>query len=484
MTGPEPETQVVVGLEVHCQLDTKSKLFCSCSTDYRNDGPNTHVCPICLGLPGTMPMVNKKVIEYAMKVAKALNCEIAEESEFARKNYFYPDLNKAYQITQYDKPLALGGYVEIEGDDGKERKIQLTRIHVEEDPGRLVYMGNAERGRYSLVDYNRAGIPLIEIVSEPEMRSPKEARKFLNKLRATLEYLGVFDSDKEGSLRVDANISIKGSERVEVKNITSYKGVEKALTFEVTRQKNLFRRGLKVDRETRHYLEARGITQSARSKEMENDYRYFPEPDLRPLRVKSWVKDIALPELPDARRERFVAQYGCSLNHARTLTGELKTANFFEAVVAKNKDSCTLAATWIADTLTGELNYRDMGIDGVDPVKFAGLIALLKAGTITDKSGVEVLRAMLDEQHKGETVETPQAIVKRLNLGKTAGDDGAIHAAIKEAISENPKAIEDYRAGKKGAMNFLVGQVMKKTRGRADPGELNKLMETALKSLE
>jgi aspartyl-tRNA(Asn)/glutamyl-tRNA(Gln) amidotransferase subunit B len=482
--NPPADAQVVVGLEVHCQLDTKSKLFCGCSTDYRDDGPNTHVCPICLGLPGTMPMINKKVIEYAMKVGKALNCEVSEESEFSRKNYFYPDLNKAYQITQYDKPLALGGYVEIEGDDGKERKIRLTRIHVEEDPGRLVHMGNAERGRYSLVDYNRAGIPLIEIVSEPDMRSPKEARKFLNKLRATLEYLGVFDSDKEGSLRVDANISLKGSERVEVKNISSYKGVEKALTFEVTRQKNLLRRGLKVDRETRHYLEARGITQSARSKEQENDYRYFPEPDLRPLRVKSWVKDIALPELPDARRERFVAQYSCSLNHARTLTGELKMANFFESVVAQNKDACALAATWIADTLTGELNYRDMGIESVDPAKFAGLLALLKAGTITDKSGVEVLRVMLDEQHKGETVETPDAIVKRLNLARTSGDDGALLAAIQEVIRENPKAIEDYKAGKKGALNFLVGQVMKKTRGRSDPGELNTLMTKALSGLE
>jgi aspartyl-tRNA(Asn)/glutamyl-tRNA(Gln) amidotransferase subunit B len=215
----------------------------------------------------------------------------------------------------------MGGYLEIESDEGGEKKLRLTRIHVEEDPGRLVHMGNAERGKYSLVDYNRAGIPLIEIVSEPDMRSPKEARKFLNKLRATLEYLSVFDSEKEGSLRVDANISIKGSERVEVKNITSYKGVEKALMFEVTRQKNLLRRGQKVDRETRHYLEARGVTQSARSKEQEHDYRYFPEPDLRPLRVKSWLDGIVLPELPDARRERFVAQYGISLNHARTLTG-------------------------------------------------------------------------------------------------------------------------------------------------------------------
>src|SRR5271157_342183 len=479
------DADIIVGLEVHCQLDTKSKLFCGCSTDYRDDGPNTHVCPVCLGLPGTMPALNRRAIEYAMRVAKALNCTVIPESEFSRKNYFYPDLDKAYQITQYDKPLAEGGYVEIEGDDGKERKIPLTRIHVEEDPGRLVHMGNVERGKYSLVDYNRAGIPLIEIVSEPDMRSPKEARKFLNKLRATLEYLSVFDSDKEGSLRVDANISIKGSERVEVKNITFYKGVEKALTFEITRQKNALRRGQKVDRETRHFLEARGVTQSARSKELENDYRYFPEPDLLPLHVQSWVDGIVLPELPDARRERFIARYGCSLNHARTLTGELKLANFFEKVVSSDpKGLSPLASTWIADTLIGELNYRDMGLDPVDPESFTGLVRLLKAGTITDKNGVEVLRVMLDQRLEHETLETPEGIVARLNLARTGGDSGAVAAAIEDAINENPKALEDYRAGKCGALNFLVGQVMKKTRGKADPGELNRQLVEALKKRE
>lgn len=481
----EEETQVIVGLEVHCQLDTKSKLFCGCSTDYRSDGPNTHVCPICLGLPGAMPALNKRAIEYAMKVAKALNCEIVNESEFSRKNYFYPDLDKAYQITQYDKPLAEGGYLEIESDAGGEKKVRLTRIHVEEDPGRLVHMGNVERGKYSLVDYNRAGVPLIEIVSEPDMRSPKEARKFLNKLRATLEYLSVFDSEKEGSLRVDANISIKGHERVEVKNITSYKGVEKALTFEVTRQKNLIRRGQRIERETRHFLEGRGVTQSARSKEQEHDYRYFPEPDLRPLRVKSWVDGIVLPELPDARRERFMAQYGCSLNHARTLTGDLKLANFFEKVVASDtKGLSPLASTWIADTLIGELNYRDMGLDPVDPESITALVRLLKAGTITDKSGIEVLRVMLDQRLKKEKTETPDAIVARLGLTKTTGDTGAIAAAIEEAISENPKALEDYRNGEGKALNFLVGQVMKKTRGKADPAELNRLLIEALKKKE
>ena len=479
----ETEMQVIVGLEVHCQLDTKSKLFCGCSTDYRNDGPNTHVCPVCLGLPGSMPVLNKKAIEYAMRVGKALNSAVLNESEFSRKNYFYPDLNKAYQVTQYDKPLAEGGYLEIEGDTGGEKRVRLTRIHVEEDPGRLVHMGNAERGRYSLVDYNRAGIPLIEIVSEPDMRSPKEARKFLNKLRATLEYLGVFDSEKEGSLRVDANISIKGSERVEVKNISSYKGVEKALNFELTRQKNLLRRGLKVDRETRHFLEARGITQSARSKEQEHDYRYFPEPDLRPLHVQSWVADINLPELPDARRERFMAQYGCSLNHARTLTGELRLANFYEKVVAADpRGLATLAATWIADTLIGELNYRDMSLDLVDTKSFTGLIRLIKEGTITDKNGVEVLRVMLDQLHNKAACETPEDIVERLNLAKTSGDDGALKGIVSEVIAQNPKAVEDYRNGKNGALNFLVGQAMKKTRGRSDPGELNLIMVESLKN--
>lgn len=497
------EEQVIVGLEVHCQLDTKSKLFCGCSTDYRSDGPNTHVCPVCLGLPGAMPVLNKRSIEYAMRVAKALNCSVLHESEFSRKNYFYPDLDKAYQITQYDKPLAEGGYLEIEGDEGGEKRIRITRIHVEEDPGRLVHMGNAERGKYSLVDYNRAGIPLIEIVSEPDMRSPKEARKFLNKLRATLEYLSVFDSEKEGSLRVDANISIKGSERVEVKNISSYKGVEKALLFEITRQKSLLRRGQKVDRETRHYLEARGVTQSSRSKEQEHDYRYFPEPDLRPLHVQSWVDGIVLPELPDARRERFIAQYGCSLNHARTLTGELRLANFFERVVAADPQGlATLADTWIADTLIGELNYRDMSIhdlamDEKNTTGFIQLLGLLKDRKCYDKMGIDILRQMLDTVKQGRPYETPLEIMKRLGLvpldvasggtssgGASLSETNPVTRAIAEVITEQPAAVEDFRKGKKGAFNFLIGQLMKKTRGCADPGELNRLLTEELQTKE
>ncbi|HOV68649.1 MAG TPA: Asp-tRNA(Asn)/Glu-tRNA(Gln) amidotransferase subunit GatB, partial [Methanoregulaceae archaeon] len=345
------------------------------------------------GLPGTMPAVNRRAVEYALKVAKAFNCEIPEECEFSRKNYFYPDLPKGYQISQYDRPLALGGHIVIEAEEGGEKKVRLTRIHMEEDPGRLVHRGGGARARYSLVDYNRSGVPLIEIVTEPDLRSPKEARRLLAKLRATLEYLGVFDSEKEGSLRVDANVSIAGHDRVEIKNISSYKGVEKALTFEITRQRSLIRRGATVERETRHFVEARGTTTASRSKVEEHDYRYFPEPDLPPLRVASWLDDIALPELPDARRERFMQQYGLSINHARTLTGDLRLAEFFEAVAGEDP---VLAATWVADTLLGELNYRDRTITTVDPIRFRSLLSLVGSGTITDRSGVEVLRLVLD----------------------------------------------------------------------------------------
>ena len=403
---PAEADETIIGLEVHCQLDTVSKLFCACSTDYRSDGPNTHTCPVCLGLPGALPVINKKAVEFALRVAKALNCEVLEESVFSRKNYFYPDLDKAFQISQYDKPLAVGGYLVIEGDDG-EKRVRITRVHMEEDPGRLVHKGGADRARYSLVDYNRAGIPLIEIVTEPDMRSPKEARRFLNKLRATLEYLSVFDSEKEGSLRVDANISLqpegwfdrekksyKGRNRVEVKNISSYKGVEKALTFEVTRQRNVIRKGQHIEQATRHFVETQGITTAARSKEEEQDYRYFPEPDLCPLRVSSWVERIDLPELPDARRARFIGQYACSPNHARTLTGDLKLADFYEKVAAKTDP--VLSATWVADTLIGELNYRDMGIGSVAPSHIIDLVNLVKAKTLTDKNAIEVLRIILD----------------------------------------------------------------------------------------
>jgi len=465
---------VIIGLEIHCQLNTSSKLFCECSTDYRDDEPNTHVCPICLGLPGSLPKINKKAVEYTLKVAKAFHCEVAEEAEFARKNYFYPDLPKGFQITMYDHPLGSHGYIEIEGDEG-EKRIQITRIHLEEDPGRLVHKGGGDRPRYSLVDYNRSGIPLLEIVTEPDLRSPKEARKLLNNIRAMLEYLRVFDGDKEGALRVDANISIEGYSRVEVKNISSYKGVEKALMFEITRQRSLLRRGQPIERETRHFLESRGITTTSRGKEVEHDYRYFPEPDLRPLRVKDWVPSIDLPELPIARRDRFMAQYGISINHAKTLTGELKLADFYEKVAPIDP---VLAATWVADTLLGELNYRNLSVGIMSPQHFKQMLRLIKEGTITDKGAIEVLRYILDQAANNEPTDEPLLIVERLGIGKTAGEE--FIPIAKEVINTNQAAVQDFCRGKKEALNFLVGQLMKKTRGKADPRELGKIIESLI----
>lgn len=473
---------VIIGLEIHCQLDTATKLFCGCSTDYRDDPPNSHTCPVCLGLPGSLPKINKKAVEYALRVAKALNCEVPQESEFARKNYFYPDLNKGYQITQYDRPLAVRGHLDVDGDEGGKR-VRITRVHMEEDPGRLVHKGGADRPRYTLVDYNRAGIPLIEIVTEPDLRSPKEARKFLNKMRATLEYLGVFDSEKEGSLRVDANISLQGSERVEVKNITSYKGVEKALTFEVTRQRNAIRRGQKIVRETRHFVEARGVTTSSRSKEMEQDYRYFPEPDLKPIRVSAWADEIVIPELPDARKFRFIQDYNLSPTHAATLTGDWQIAEFYETLPHDVRKS-TGTATWVADTLLGELNYRDMSIRHVPLQHFKEILLIHESGGITDKGAVEVLRTLLDQVKETGICESPGACIKRLGLKvigtSDQGGEDPVTAAAREAIDENPQAVEDFRKGRKEALNFLVGQVMKKTRGCAKPADVNRVLTDLL----
>jgi aspartyl-tRNA(Asn)/glutamyl-tRNA(Gln) amidotransferase subunit B len=467
---------VIIGLEIHCQLTTKTKLFCGCSTDYRDDPPNTHTCPICLGLPGSLPSINRRAVEYALRVAKALSCVVPEEAEFARKNYFYPDLPKGFQITMFDRPLAVDGYLEIEADDGTEKRVRITRVHMEEDPGRLVHVGSGDRPRYSLVDYNRSGIPLLEIVTDPDLRSPKEARRFINTLRTTLEYLGVFDGDREGGLRVDANISMEGGSRVEVKNISSYKGVEKALTFEITRQRNLLRRGLSVERETRHFLEARGVTTSARSKEEEHDYRYFPEPDLRPLRVRGWCDEIVLPELPAARRARFAQAYGVSTSHGRTLCGDLKLADFFEEVACCGDP--VLAATWVADTLLGEIYYRDMAIARVPQGHFVELLQLLIEKEITEKAGVEVLRTILDEVARGDVPEAPAAIVARLNLGKATGE--AFGPVIREVVESNPSAVKDYRNGKAEALNYLVGQAMKRTRGRADPKDLARMIREAI----
>ncbi len=463
------ETGVMIGLEIHVQLNKlNTKIFCGCPLDYHDDEPNTHTCPVCLGLPGSLPVINRKAVEYSIKVGLALSCSIEEHTQFYRKNYYYPDLPKGFQITQYDYPIASSGYINIEGEDGEVR-IRINRAHMEEDPGRLVHEGGSiERSKYTLIDYNRSGVALLEIVTEPDIRSPKEARRFLDKLRNILGYLDVVDTTLEGSMRVDANISLAGGSRSEVKNISSHKGAERALLFEIVRQKNLLRRGGKVVQETRHFDEARGVTVSLRTKEEAHDYRYFPEADLVSLRVADWAPGIAktLPELPDARRQRFVSQYGVTDDHAKSLTSEKQVADFYEQVAAEVDPK--LAAVWIADVLKGELNYRDLGIDAFSSANMVQLVKLLAGDKITEQSGVEVIRMILDEGG------TPDEVVAAKGLLKAGSD--LVTAAVEEVISENPDAVEDYQNGKHEAVNFLMGQVMKKTKGRADAKEVRKMI--------
>ncbi|MEM1751203.1 MAG: Asp-tRNA(Asn)/Glu-tRNA(Gln) amidotransferase subunit GatB [Archaeoglobaceae archaeon] len=467
---------VVIGLEVHAQLNKlKSKLFCSCPTDYHKSPPNTHVCPVCLGMPGAMPVINREAIKAAIKVALALNAKIQPMTVFDRKNYFYPDLPKNFQISQYDRPLALGGYVSIESDGG-EKKILLRRIHIEEDPGKLSYKGSITAATYSMIDYNRSGMPLLEIVTEPVIGSPKEARIFLNKLRMILEYLDVFDGELEGAMRVDANISIAGGSRVEVKNISSFKGVEKALNYEILRQKNLLKRGKSVVRETRHFDEAQEITVSLRSKEEEQDYRYFPEPDLPVVFTSELIKEVegTLPEMPEEKRERLKKQYGITDNYAKVLILDLKMADYFEKVAKLIEPK--VAVTWVVDILRGELNYRDWSFyecfEKLKPEEFAKLLKFFLEERITEKGVVEVIRTKLD---KGGEIENIIA-----EKGLFAIPKSEIEKFCREAIQENPKAVQDYLGGKKQALNFLVGQVMKKTRGRADPEETAKIIAKML----
>jgi aspartyl-tRNA(Asn)/glutamyl-tRNA(Gln) amidotransferase subunit B len=490
-TAEQRDLAAVIGLEVHVQLETATKIFCGCSTQADDDEePNTRTCPVCLGLPGALPVLNEGAVEAAVKVGKALGSAIPEETRFHRKNYYYPDLPKNFQITQYDAPICDGGSIEF-GVDGERRTVEIERAHLEEDPGSLSHAGGSiDTAEYTLIDYNRAGTPLMEIVTAPDFRSAAEARAFLAKLTEVLEYLGVFDVTRNGSLRVDANLSIVDAEaidddgsipdetlesanRTEVKNISSHKGAEKALAYEETRQKNAIRRGREVEQETRHWDESRGITVSMRSKEAEKDYRYFREADLPPLRVSSWKEEIDIPELPDARRERFRREYGLDGESAAKLTSTKQVADFYERIAERFDPE--LAATWVADNLLGELHYRDMAITDVAERldEFTRLVELVDTDEITVKNAEEiVLRRMLDDGL------APDEIVDAEGLGKT--DDDAVAAAVEEAIEENPDAVEDYHSGEGGALNFLVGQVMAKTGGSADPGTVNELLRERL----
>ncbi|MFB6083194.1 MAG: Asp-tRNA(Asn)/Glu-tRNA(Gln) amidotransferase subunit GatB [Halorientalis sp.] len=503
MTAQAAETGdlvAVIGLEVHVQLETATKIFCGCSTDVGDDEPNTHTCPVCLGLPGALPVLNEGAVEAAVKVGKAIDAEIPEETTFHRKNYYYPDLPKNFQITQYDAPICQDGELEF-SVDGDRRSVAIRRAHLEEDPGSIKHVREGtedlesrtvsiERADYTLIDYNRAGTPLMEIVTEPDFREPGEVRKFLEKLEEVLEYLGVFDPGRDGSLRIDANLSMVPAEevgddgdidesvlddanRTEVKNISSHKGAEQALAFEQSRQKKLVESGRAVEQETRHFNETHGNTVSMRSKEEEKDYRYFREADLPPLQVADWKEEIAIPELPDARRERFEAEYGLSEEAASKLTSTKQVADFFEDVAAEFDPD--LAATWVADNLLGELNYRDMQITDIDDRfdEVTRLVELVAEDEITAKNAREtVLRTMLDEG------TDPDTVVAEEDLGKTSGDEVA--AAVSEAIDENPGAVADYHDGEDDAINFLVGQVMQKTGGSADPGDVNQLLREEL----
>ena len=492
-TVQQGDLVTVIGLEVHVQLETDTKIFCGCSTD-QTDEPNENVCPVCLGLPGALPVLNEAAVEGAVKIGKAIDANIPEETRFHRKNYYYPDLPKNFQITQYDEPICQEGELEV-SVEGERRTVSIERAHLEEDPGSLQHVGGGggiDSAEYTLVDYNRAGTPLMEIVTAPDFRSPSEVRAFLAKLEEVLEYLGVFDAERDGSLRIDANLSIipedeiesgdvtdigaealAAANRTEVKNISSHKGAEKALAYEETRQKNAIQRGRAVEQETRHWDESRGITVSMRSKEEEKDYRYFEEADLPPLQVAHWKDEISIPELPSARRERFQEEYGLNEEAASKLTSTKQVADFYEDVASEFDPD--LAATWVADNLLGELNYRDMAITDLEGrfEEVTRLVDLVSEEEITAKNAHEtVLRSMLDDE------KAPDEIVEDEGLGKT--DEDEVEQAVVTAIDENPDAVDDYESGDDGAINFLVGQVMQKTGGSADPGDVNQLLRAEL----
>lgn len=474
--------ETVIGLEVHVELKTRSKIFCDSTTEFGGD-PNTHVCPVCLGLPGVLPVVNKTVVEYAVRAALALNCEIASFSKFDRKNYYYPDMPKNYQISQYDLPIAERGHLEID-IDGETKRIGITRLHMEEDTGKLVHQGTITTTPFSLVDYNRAGVPLIEIVSEPDLRSPEEAREYLEKMKAIIQYTGVSDCKmEEGSLRCDANVSIRpfgNSElgtKTEIKNMNSFKALQKALAYEIERQTEVLEEGGRIVQETRTWDEGKGVTLSMRSKEQAQDYRYLPDPDLVPLVIeREWVEDIhrSLPELPDARRERYVQEYGLPRYDAGVLTNTKELADYFEACLTGYPNPKAVS-NWVMGDLSRLLNAnnRDITDCPIKPEQLASMLQLMDKGTISGKIAKTVFEEMF------ATGKDAEAIVKEKGLVQIS-DEGAITAVVDEVLAKNPKSVEDFRDGKEKALGFLVGQVMKATRGKANPELVNKLLKERL----
>ena len=475
--------EAVIGLEIHCELKTKTKIFCGCATGFGAE-QNTHVCPVCLGLPGVLPTVNKRVVEFGIKAGLATNCTINKYSKFDRKNYYYPDLPKNWQTSQYDLPIAKHGWVDIDVD-GEKKRIRLTRIHMEEDAGKLVHSGTTIKdSATSNVDYNRTGVPLLEIVSEPDLRSAEEARAYMEKIKAIMEYIDVSNCRmEEGNLRADINVSLRpvGTKelgtRTEMKNINSFKNLEDAINYEIERQEEVLEDGGHVVQETRTFDPARGITLSMRSKENAHDYRYMPEPDLPPIVTSEETIEkyrSELPELPDARCARLEKEYGLSDYDAGIITSSRAMAEYFDAVVATGADP-KLAANWIMGDLAKNLNEDGIDItkSPVSAERLGKMIGLIMKDTISGKIAKKVFKEMWTNE------DEPEKIVKDKGLVQIT-DTGAIEAAVDAAIAANPKAVEEYKGGKKKAIGALVGQVMKATRGKANPQMVNKMLAEKL----
>ena len=475
----------VIGLEVHCQLLTESKIFCGCSTRFGNPS-NTNVCPVCIGMPGTLPVLNRRAVEFALRAALALDCEIEPVSVFARKNYFYPDLPKGYQISMYDRPLAVRGHLDIEAG-GRTKRVGITRIHMEEDAGKLLHEGFADSDRKSHVDYNRSGVPLIEIVSEPDLRTPEEAHAYYSALRTILVYIGVSDGNmEEGSLRCDANVSLRPAGRqafgtkAELKNLNSFKFVQHALAHEIERQTELLSRGEKVAQETRLYDPAEGRTYPMRSKEEAHDYRYFPEPDLLPLRVdRAWIEDVRrqLPELPAARRRRFVEKWGLKEQSAQVLTASRPLADYFEATASAAGDG-QAAANWIETEILrkikeDKIEVRDPADIPLAPERLGRIVAMVKDGTISGKIAKDVFETIY------ATGKDPAEVVRERGLAQVT-DEGPIREAIEKVVAQNPNQHAQYRSGKSALLGFFVGKVLQATGGKANPALASRLLKERL----
>ncbi len=487
--------ETVIGLEVHVQLLTQSKMFCSCRADYQNAPVNSRVCPVCLGLPGTLPVINKKAVEYTIMTGLALGCEIPDLTKFDRKNYPYPDLMKGYQISQYDMPLAMNGHLDITAD-GQDRRVRVERVHLEEDVSKLQHVNGGKGDAHSLVDVNRSGVPLMEVVSHPDMRTPEEARSYLTKLHSIIQYLGVSTANaQDGSFRCDANISLRPvgqneyGTKAEIKNMNSLRSVFLALNHEVDRQRKLLDAGERVVQETRGWSEERNVTYSQRSKEEAHDYRYFPEPDLPPLVVdRAWVEEIRnrIPELATQRLTRFTQQYGLPDYDARLLTNSKAMADFYEQAAGLSslggEESGKFAksvSNWMLGDLSRLLHLNDMEIDEspVTPEHLAELIGLVDRGTVS----VSLAKTVLEEAF--DSGDSPTRIVEKKGYTQIS-DASAVESAVGQAIDANPQAVADYMGGKESAAKFLVGQVMKITKGQAKPDLVNQLVAEGLEKLK